>query len=305
MNTNELTTPTETENITTQIATIDSQITELDSQLADRQTDLTTVQDQLNQLDLQAQTIQRQIDMSLDDLQVAVVKANAAINTPNEVKAAAAAADQKKVVDQARKALEKLAKQSDKNTPALKAKASELETSIKTLTDQIAALREQRMTLVLAREQVADEQAQAKYHQHLEGLEQKRDEIESLRSQLSDALINLHTLKNAGMDDLADNPELQKQIRSFVEKDDSVTRILDSAIHYIQAILDDGRIVKSLDLKLASLQRPMFGPLSFFDAAIVPASEVTNALSNATGATQPLEDRLHWLKRIVDEYQQL
>lgn len=295
---------TETENITAKIAELDNQIAELDNQIRQRTADLKTIQYQIDQYNIQAEATQRQIDMYLDDLNVALARANAAINTPNEAKAASQAAAQKKLLDQARKAFDKLAKAFDKELPALQDKANELATGITTRIDQRNTLKAQRLTLTTAQKQIEDEQANEQHQQYVQAIKHKQDEIEALRSQLSAALIDLHKLKADGVETLAKHPELLTNLHELLKPEDSVTRLLDASLQYIDTILNERyNIPQTLELEELQI-RGGWGNYSIWDATTVTEGEVNVARSRATNGDRQLTSRKEWITRLGEEYRQ-
>jgi hypothetical protein len=123
-----------------------------------------------------------------------------------------------------------------------------------------------------------------------------KESVERAKQAVVDAQVEQHHFLASACELLAPWPHLQKQVRQELPYDDSMTRILDSAIAFMEILLvDGGNVPRRINLPTAN------GYVSWLALIEVPGNELYGS-QVLGGGDVTIKKRLHLARQFRNEY---
>ncbi len=267
------------------IAQLEHQLTDITQQITDVQTELATIppaQDKRARDKSKAQAILMKSESTHNQ---AVAYAKLAQDTVNEQQAIKQTSTAKKELSAARKAMDKLERESAEAETLASVRETELHSLLAHLQSE-----HKRLEGGLLHTRAAHKQS------HLVLGDQKRDaiiasyqnyqkHIDDLRSKLVEAQSNQFDFYENALREMEGWPDQQRDVRNLRPVDDHLARVIDATMRYIDTLMTDMDHISN-DVPL---------PWDLWDVLIIPAQQVR-------GAYGLLEERQAKLKQVLEAY---
>lgn len=213
----------------------------------------------------------------------AVAYAKLAHDTVNEQGAIKAVSSAKKALTAAKKNLEKAEHEAAEAEQRIATREVELNQELAQLEAETERLETELKHTRLAHKQAHRELGNQKHAAIIQELQEHRKRFADLKGQLIEAETELYDFIQNALQELADWPDLQREIAPPV--DDSTSRMIEATMAYIKTIIQD----------IEHVQDFTGTPWSLWDTLIIPTQQIR-------GYPAALEERYERLEQILEAY---
>lgn len=262
-------------------------ISELEHQIADNAQRIESVQAELDQLHSARESHLKQIEDahgSVERLQNAYNQAMAYAklvhDTPNEQGAIKAVSSAKKELSSAKRELTQLeSKQPDGREQELISTLQGLRREQEKLQSDLAHTRE-------AHKKSHQQLGEQKRDSILQAYQEQQTRVDILKQQLVEAQTDLYDFHQNALEELAEWPDLQREVRNLQPVDNHMSRVLEMTIRYIDTLIAD------MDQVTGDFPGV---PWDFWSTLIIPTQQVR-------GGRAHLQERKGRLQQILEAY---
>lgn len=261
------------------IAEIEDKLSATLEQINDAQREFVTLPEQRISTDKAREAVEQ----AEEDYNQSVAYAKLARDTTNQQDAIKAVSSAKKALNAAKKNLEKVEHEAAESEQRISTREAELTALLVKLNASKEQLDTELKHTRSAHKQAHMQLGSQKYEAILQKLAEYRGIVDSLEGQLVEAQTNYYDFHQNALQELAEWPDLQREIATPV--DDPTSRMIEATMAYIEAIIENMEHVRDF---------PGI-PWALWDTLIIP----TQIIRGYPGA---LEDRYSRLEQVLKAY---